>query len=255
MKQVYPFTNENLSSYKDLYNFENAKVLSVLGSGDHYFSSLLYGAKEIELYDCNFSTWDFLVLKYYGIIILNYDEFYDFFVTKRLDDLKTFNKLLSYLPHDSAKRLAKIQKQYRILTHVLYLDIIDDKYHSGRVIPYFEEEKYYQLQSILLNQKLPNFYLSDLRYLPWVVENKSYDIILTSNIFDWLYKDLEEESVTEYKELLNRFNYGEVQALYCWNLSESLKQELENNHFEIQYVPSTKVLSLTHDSVVSLRNK
>lgn len=37
MKGVYPFTNENLTSYQNLYHFDNAKVLSVLGSGDQYF--------------------------------------------------------------------------------------------------------------------------------------------------------------------------------------------------------------------------
>lgn len=255
MPSVYPFTNENLSSYKYLYHFDNAKVLSVLGSGDQYFTSLLYGVKEIELYDCNFIAWDFFVLKYYGILILNYEEFYDFFVTKRLDDLKYLSRLLPYLPIDVAKRLKKTQKQYRLLSRLLYLDIIDDKYHNGRVIPYFEEEKYYRLQSILINKKLPTFYLSHLQYLPSIVENQSYDIILTSNIFDWLYTDIEEESVREYKELLNRFNYGEIQALYRWNLSESLRQELERNDFEIVIVPGTKSLSLSKDSVISLRNK
>ena len=84
-----------------------------------------------------------------------------------------------------------------------------------------KKEKYYQLKSVLRNQKLPTFYLAYLQGLPSIVENQSYDIILTSNIFDWLYGDLEEECVKHYKELLNKFNYGEIQALYRWKLSES----------------------------------
>ena len=51
--KIYNFSNENLISYESLYNFNSAKVLSVIGSGDQYFSSLLYGAKEIDLYDIN----------------------------------------------------------------------------------------------------------------------------------------------------------------------------------------------------------
>jgi len=255
MPSIYPFTNENLSSYKELYNFDNAKVLSILGSGDQYFSALLYGAKEIELYDCNFLAWDFFILKYYGILILNYEEFYDFFVVNRLDDLKYLNRLLKYIPNDIANRISKLQKQYRFLSRLLNPDIIKDKYNNGSIIPYFDKKTYYKLQSLLINQKLPNFYLAYLQYLPLIVENQSYDIILTSNIFDWLYKDIEVESVKEYKELLMRFNYREIQALYCWELSESLKQELEKNNFEIEYVSSTKTLSLSNDSVISLRNK
>lgn len=255
MKKVYPFTNENISSYKELYNFDNAKVLSVLGSGDQYFSSLLYGAKEIELYDCNFLAWDFFVLKYYGILILNYEEFYDFFVNKRLDDSKYFNQLLLYLPNDVANRLAKIKIQQKKLSYCLYMDIIDNKYNNGSFIPYFDKEKYYQLKSILKNQKLPTFYLSYLQSLPSIIGKHSYDIVLTSNIFDWLYADLEEECVKDYKDILNKFNYGEIQALYRWSLSETLKLELEKNDFQIEYVPGSKTLSLSHDAVVSLRNK
>lgn len=252
---IYPFTNENLTSYQDLYHFDNAKVLSVLGSGDQYFSSLLYGAKEIELYDCNFLAWDFFVLKYYGILILNYEQFYDLFVTNSLDNLKYLNKLLTYLPNDVANRIIKLQKKYRWLSQLLHIDFIDDKYNNGNLIPYFDKETYYQLQSILINQKLPTFHFSYLQSLPSIVENQSYDIILTSNIFDWIYKDIEVESVKEYKDLLNRFNYGEIQALYCWESSETLNQELEKNNFEIEPVSSTKKLILSNDLVISLRNK
>lgn len=254
MNYVYQFTNENLSSYKDLYHFDNAKVLSVLGSGDQYFSSLLYGAKEIELYDCNFLAWDFFVLKFYSILTLDYEEFYDFFVTKRLNDLKRLKKQLLYLPDDVANRLAKLQKQYRSLSWVLHKDIILNKYNNDYVIPYFNKEKYYKLQSILMHQKLPTFYLTYLQSLHSVVKKQSYDIILTSNIFDWLYADLEEECVEEYKELLNKFNYSEIQALYCWELSETLQEELEKHNFEITNVTSVKTLNL-YDSVISLRKK
>lgn len=255
VKRVYPFTNENVSSYQDLYNFDNAKVLSVLGSGDQYFSSLLYGAKEIEVYDCNFLAWDFFVLKYYGIITLNYEEFYNFFVINRLEDIKCLNKLLMYLPNDIANRITKLQKEYHWLSHLLHIDFIDDKYNNGKIIPYFDKETYYRLQTILIHKKIPTFHFAYLQSLPSILENQSYDIILTSNIFNWLYTDLEEECVCEYKELLNKFNYGEIQALYSWNLSESLKQELLKNDFEIQCVPGTKTLSLAPDSVVSLRKK
>ena len=97
--------------------------------------------------------------------------------------------------------------------------------------------------------------MSYLQSLPSIIGKHSYDIVLTSNIFDWLYGDLEEECVKDYKDILNKFNYGEIQALYRWSLSETLKLELEKNDFQIEYVPGSKTLSLSHDAVVSLRNK
>ena len=47
MNKVYKFSNENLTSYQELYDFTDKKVLSVIGSGDQFFSSILYGAKEV----------------------------------------------------------------------------------------------------------------------------------------------------------------------------------------------------------------
>ena len=54
--KVYLFSNENVNSFKSIYNFDNATVLSVIGSGDQYFSSLLFGAKHIDLFDFNART-------------------------------------------------------------------------------------------------------------------------------------------------------------------------------------------------------
>ncbi|MEG0960743.1 MAG: hypothetical protein RSE60_06630, partial [Erysipelotrichaceae bacterium] len=55
--KVYGFTNENVSSFKDLYDFDNADVLTVLGSGDQYFTSILNGAKNVDVYDINRCAW------------------------------------------------------------------------------------------------------------------------------------------------------------------------------------------------------
>lgn len=68
-------------------------------------------------------------------------------------------------------------------------------------------------------------------------------------------KDLEVESVFIYKELLEKFKYSEIQALYCWNnLDNDLRLELMKNEFEIEEVSSAGRLSLTDKNiVVSLR--
>ena len=40
MEKVYSFTNENVSSYSDIYNMNGANMLTILGSGDQYFTAL-----------------------------------------------------------------------------------------------------------------------------------------------------------------------------------------------------------------------
>lgn len=256
MAYVYPFTNENVTSYEKLYDFDNARVLSVLGSGDQYFSSLLYGAREVELFDINNFAYDFFLLKYYGIMLFSYEEFYDYFVVKELDDLRYFRKLVHYLPMDVLDRLCNLYNVYNGLSRFLYSNVINVN-ERGNAIPYFNKNNYYRLQAILACGKIPKFYLSDFVNLPNRVSGNRYDVILTSNIFDWLYKDFEVESVGIYKELLEKFNYSEIQALYFWNnLSNDLKFELLKNGFEIDSVPSAGWLSLTKKNMVaSLRQK
>ena len=56
------------------------------------------GASDIELFDINNLAWDYFVLKYYGIKILSYEEFINYFVVNKLDDYEYFGKLKKYLP-------------------------------------------------------------------------------------------------------------------------------------------------------------
>lgn len=146
MEYVYAFINENVTSFNSLYNFANTKVLSVLGSGDLYFSSLLHDASDIELYDVNSLVWDYFVLKNFEIMLFNYEEFYDYFVIKRLDDINYFKRLERYLPSDIANRLNNLHKKYNGLSQFLFTIVDDDIYRSGDIIPYFDREKYYKLQ-------------------------------------------------------------------------------------------------------------
>lgn len=253
MERVYGFTNENVSSFSSLYNFSSAKVLSVLGSGDQYFASLLYGAREVDLYDVNEMAWDFFILKYYGIMLLNYEEFYDYFVIKKLNDEKHFEYLLSYLPRDVRMRLSDLYKRYFGLSDYLTPDIANIVYDDGHVIPYFEKCEYYRLQDILKSKNLPRFYLDNFINLPNILPKSGYDIVLASNVFYWLYLDEEEKKVLEYKGILERFDCPEIQALYSWSLPDDLEKTFLESGFNIETVSPAKSFQLYDDKVVSLR--
>ena len=92
MQKIYDFTTENVSAYKDIFDFSNARVLTVLGSGDQYFTSLLNGAKSIEVFDYNIVTWYYFLLKFTAIKYLSYEDFYQMFITDNLNNLKIYNK-------------------------------------------------------------------------------------------------------------------------------------------------------------------
>lgn len=259
MGDVYLFTNENVASFKSIYNFENAKVLTVLGGGEQYFSSLLYGASQVDVYDINMSSWDVFVLKFYAIINLEYEEFFDYFVTKKLDDCKYFEKLKKYLPQDVRERLANLYANDGKLSCILDFDMAEISLNNGRVIPYFNKEEYYRLKKILTGKKLPLFYNKNLVDLPQILSGEYYDIVLTSNIFYWIYSadEIEKinESVVEYKRMLSKFNCPLIQVLYCWGLNEALHAELKKNGFEIEEVPPAKFCDFMPDYVISYRRK
>lgn len=50
-KRVYMMSNENIGAFREIYDFDRASVLAVLGSGDQYFNSLLQGAEQVEVFD------------------------------------------------------------------------------------------------------------------------------------------------------------------------------------------------------------
>ena len=72
MEKVYGFTNENINVFPEFFNFDNANVLTVLGSGDQYFGALLNGARDVEVFDINYLAWYHFLLKYTAIKILSY---------------------------------------------------------------------------------------------------------------------------------------------------------------------------------------
>lgn len=232
-EKVYNFTNENLVSYRKIYNFDNAKVLSIIGSGDQYFSSLLYGAKEIDLYDVNTVAYDYFILKYYSIIILSYEEFYDFFIFDKLDNIEKYIKVRRFLPDNVRNNLDRFIYRNRKLSLIsLESSLCNNSNISSRIVPYLDETNYNILQSKLRTKTPPNAYFYNLLDLPYILDN-SYDIILTSNIYSGI-----NISVKDYKELLNKFKYEQIQAYYIWIKNKTLNQEFLDNDFYINKVPS-----------------
>lgn len=220
--KVYNFTNENVSCLDKLYNFENSRVLSVAGSGDQYFASILNGAKQVDLFDINPTSYLYVILKFYAIRELTYEEFYDFLVLKNLNNINTYNKLEPVLP-------IEVLKYYKYLIKNNSLDSKDDlnfrndginlhtkknqKYYfknNYSVIPYFMKDNYDKLQNLLKKMPLPNFFKVNL--LEFNFDNDTrYDILLTSNIYNHIKTD-----IFDYIRFLKKIDIPEIQAGYDW---------------------------------------
>lgn len=252
-KKSYPFTNENVTSYERLFDINGSNVLSVLGSGDQYFSSLLYGAETVDLFDINMLALYHFVLKFIGIKLLSYEEFIDFFVTSRLTNIKIYNKIKSSLPSYVRIVLDNYIKTKGSLEYLIYHNYLNDQkinFMTGKVIPYFERNKFYELKSILKEVEFPKIYIMDLvKDLPDFLDKK-YDIILLSNI-----KMYTGMSYDEFASFLKEKYYpylndgGVIQANYCWFDKE------DSELYDIDEIESIKHLDRkdNKDYVMSLR--
>jgi len=67
----------------------------------------------------------------------------------------------------------------------------ETNYRTDRIIPYFNKERYYELQKKLKEQSLPKFYLCDITELQNLIK-EPYDLALFSNVYHYL-KYTEEE--------------------------------------------------------------
>ena len=245
MEKVYGFTNENLSSFPEIFNFSNAYVLTVLGSGDQYFSSLLNGAKDIDVFDINYLAWYHFILKYSAIKVLSYEEFMQMFVSDGLDNLSIYAKLRKYLPDEVKYFFDKLISLGRTFSSIKIKNIIFDN-AKIKNIPYFNENTYYKLQSLLIGRNIPTFYNCNLLDIPKFTK-KSYDVTLLSNIYHYL-----GMSASSYKEFLDKVNSPEILALYTWILNSEEGHEFLNSGFDIHEVPGVLHKS---DYIVSLSRK
>ena len=91
--RIYPFTTENISGYIDLFDLKDKSLFTVGSSGDQVFNAALLGCKDITLYDVCYFAKEYFYLKYAAIMLMNREEFLDFFCYRNYPKLYLRNKL------------------------------------------------------------------------------------------------------------------------------------------------------------------
>lgn len=242
--KVYDFTNENVSCLNDLYHFENAQVLSIIGSGDQYFTSILNGAKKVDLVDVNPTSHLYFILKFYAIRELEYEEFYEFLVLKNFNNPNIYFKLEPVLPIKALiyyRYLMENNRKYIYNYSCFKKDGIDllskknQKYYfdnENTVIPYFKRDNYYKLKEKLKTMELPNFFQTNIVNLKNEIKG-NYDILLMSNIYNSL-----DMNIEQYTKLLKKFDVPEIQTCYDW-YGWYLKEFMNGDYLINKVLPSS----------------
>lgn len=222
--RVYSYTNENIKSYLNNFDFNDKNsALSVLSSGDQVFNLIHNGITNIDTFDSNYLT-EFYSLGIKKSMILKYN--YKDFLHKYLDLLLGYysiykesifiEKLLPYMDNRYAIFWNELVKfNYDLQSNnsdkrLLISDIVTKRFIMKDRIKLYNNylssnEDYEILKDNLLNSKI-NFSCLDILDISNKFNNK-YDFILLSNIFDYLDSRFKFEwNYSCLKEEINKMN-------------------------------------------------
>lgn len=247
--EMYAFTTENVRGYLSKLKVNGKKVLTVTASGDHLINLALLGASEVHNFDINQNAYFMSELKLAALKVLSYEEFLLFFtdsrdrttdyvglvsVEKKIDendfvfDYKTYLRIREQLKEDVA----------------LYWDMLFEDYHfdgkklmkSGIVRggdrtaaiynnPYLRNEENYNQARECVSKITRKYFTMDVLDLHKLTD--TYDIILLSNIYDYVTDEwvggMKEEDFTQYvtEELSKKLNPGgKISIAYQYHYKE-----------------------------------
>ena len=256
---LYLFTNENLKNITKKIDFKNKKILTVCSSGDQYFNFLLEQPQKIDIFDINKLTEYILYLKKASIINLEYDEFINFYIPKKISKKHIFSKELyikkirDILPQESQKYWDELFQKYTS-TELFNSPLFhQNKNHNKETLNnnnYLIEKNYQKLKQILKNQN--EIYLHNINIFEETINtHEQYDIIYLSNILDSLPKQNEIETLKIIKQIVNNYtkylkNDGIIGLyyLFCYlddyciknkKIKEIIKKEIKTNYQIIDF--------------------
>ncbi len=200
---VFLFSNENVASmFQRLGDISNANILAVTSGGDYAFEAYLAGAKNVDTFDINSFQKAVMELKTHMIKHIDYHDFLSFFFTNS----NFFNQdIIAPVRHRFSRELKCFLAQnaaYNPYHETKYPGAFKDSLDTRNLFkhqaphpdihPFYNlnylktEENYYNLRNLLPDEI--NFKHCDLINLSEKF-NQRYDIILLSNIFDYMFLD------------------------------------------------------------------
>ena len=240
---VYCFTNENVPAYlKALHVPAGGRVLTVGASGDQMFESYLAGASHVDMFDINLNQRHIIELKNHIIRDLEYEDFMDFFFSKiRFFDKAIIKPIYPKFSDGLKTYMAQIEGLNK--TSVFkFSSTHNPDFQAERLSFVASKESYNRLKSILPEQI--SFVQSDIMGVS-ATFGGGYDLILLSNIFDYMYS---EETLSElrYEKFFRQVllplarknlnpNGGKIAFRYIWD-STGLMWQNFLYYFQDRYV-------------------
>ena len=217
---LYLFTNENINAMEKIIDLSNKNILTVCSSSDQYFNFLLNNNTNISTFDKNILTEYLYYYKKAGIINLEFDEYIEFFMPKRIIKNKLLSKeiynqkIKQDLPDKIQIFWNELYKNYKGIELFKSNLFQTNKYYYKLTLnnnKYLQENNYYKLKEKLKNEDEIIFYTID------IFKNK----IPTKNKYDFIYLS----NILEYLEAPNTKEYLKKVKIIIKELSKNLNEE------------------------------
>ncbi len=205
--QLYAFTTENIAGYFHNLDLENARVLTVCGSGDHIVNAHLRGAEQVTSFDVNILAKLFSELKIAALQKLSFDEFKDFFLLECLDneynnralDIDVYRRLRGLISDEAVSFFDRAYGVFSQDGSQLRKSSLFNTRHDKNELklmcnPYLKNSEQYETAKARIAGKEWNWINSDVVGLERELREAEFDIILLSNIADYAEKMFPERA-------------------------------------------------------------
>lgn len=248
LSPIYSFTTENIAGYFEYLDFTNKNVLTVAASGDHIINAFYKGAKEVYGFDINYLALIFTELKLVALQNLNYKEFLGFFMINDKNDIEKNRNVLDYKVYINKLRKG-LSKSVAENWDMLYENfnnngyelrnsyIFNNKYDSNKLKIdsniYLKNERIYYMTREKIKEKEIHLINCSYQNLDILINVKRYDIILMSNISDYIKEIYEKDKnyLERYiKELEEKMkNKGnKIICAYIYDINNSHRSQIDN---------------------------
>lgn len=263
--RMYRMTTENISGFLNKYDLKDKKVLTVAGSGDQRLNCYSLGAKDVTCFDVNPLCELHLKLKDSALENLSYKEFIKFMGiimddnTNHFLNSDLFDKFKNSLEDDAYDFYDYLIHGFRRdPSRNIYYDFDYDIRKVRDLNNYLTKDNYYKLAGTIGNKSI-NFINVNVANLSEVLDGEKFDMILLSNISDYIHYIYKEDSLEQYRELIdklidNLYLYGTIQVGYIYSrygkgedVSKFHLNESRNKVFPNYIFHSNFVNSFYHD--------
>lgn len=225
--KLYSMTTENIYGFLNRFDLKNKRVLTVAGSGDQILNCYSLGADEVISFDINPLCDLQARLKMDAVRCLGYTDFISFFGiisdnNKSFFDPKVFDKFKYSLDNDVYDLFNYIINEYdRNPQRSIYFEFDNTLKLMKKLNHYINPNNYREL-SYILDTKKSDFLNVNVDNLPEVLDGEKFDLILLSNISDYIHYVYYDNSIERFKELIDKLTdnlnlYGTIQIGYIYS--------------------------------------